>query len=71
MEQELEEAKERDIRICPICNIKVERDDMCYTKDCNGIPYRLVCFRCRERIMSKGYDGEYYTEADEQIEADY
>ena len=67
----MEEAKERDIRICPICDSKVERDDMCYTKDCNGILYRLVCFRCRERIMSKGYDGEYYTEADEQIEVDY
>lgn len=24
-----------------------------------------------QRIMSKGYDGEYYTEADEQIEDDY
>ena len=31
------------------------------------------CDRCYQRIMSKGYDGEYYTEADEQIEdvADY
>lgn len=36
-----------------------------------GIPFRLVCDRCYQRIMSKGYDGEYYTEADEQIEDDY
>ena len=35
------------------------------------IPFRLVCDRCYQRIMSKGYDGEYYTEADEQIEDDY
>lgn len=38
---------------------------------CHGIPFRLVCDRCYQRIMSKGYDGEYYTEADEQIEDDY
>lgn len=37
----------------------------------HGIPFRLVCDRCYQRIMSKGYDGEYYTEADEQIEDDY
>ena len=24
-----------------------------------------------KKLMSKGYDGEYYTEADEQIEPDY
>ncbi|MFR1310814.1 MAG: hypothetical protein ACLSCO_19310 [Gallintestinimicrobium sp.] len=44
---------------------------MYFTKDCHGIPFRLVCDRCYQRIMSKGYDGEYYTEADEQIEDDY
>ena len=65
--------EERDIRTCPVCEHEVDREDMYFTKDCHGIPFRLVCDRCYQRIMSKGYDGEYYTEADEQIEdvADY
>lgn len=63
--------EERDIRTCPVCEHEVDREDMYFTKDCHGIPFRLVCDRCYQRIMSKGYDGEYYTEADEQIEDDY
>lgn len=63
--------EERDIRTCPVCEHEVDREDMYFTKDCHGIPFRLVCDRCCQRIMSKGYDGEYYTEADEQIEDDY
>ena len=57
--------EERDIRTCPVCEHEVDREDMYFTKDCHGIPFRLVCDRCYQRIMSKGYDGEYYTEADE------
>lgn len=64
-------TEERDIRTCPVCEHEVDREDMYFTKDCHGIPFRLVCDRCYQRIMSKGYDGEYYTEADEQIEDDY
>lgn len=60
-----------DIRVCPCCNKKVECQDMIYTKDCHGITYRLVCFRCYEKLMAKGYDGEYYSEADECIDDDY
>lgn len=63
--------EERDIRMCPVCNNEVDREDMDFTKDCHGITFRLVCHKCWERLMSKGYDGEYYTEADEQIEDDY
>lgn len=63
--------EERDIRTCPVCEHEVDREDMYFTKDCHGIPFRLVRDRCYQRIMSKGYDGEYYTEADEQIEDDY
>lgn len=63
--------EERDIRTCPVCEHEVDREDMYFAKDCHGIPFRLVCDRCYQRIMSKGYDGEYYTEADEQIEDDY
>ena len=60
-----------DTRICPVCENEVLRSDMDLTHDCHGIPFRLVCFNCYSRLMEKGYDGEYYTEADEQIEDDY
>lgn len=63
--------EERDIRMCPVCGQEFDREDMNFTKDCHGITFRLVCYRCYERIMSKGYDGEYYTDEDEQIEDDY
>ena len=62
---------ERDTRICPICRTEVERINMYETKDCHGIYMRLVCEKCWRRIMEKGYDGVYYTDLDEQIEADY
>lgn len=62
---------ERDIRTCPICGNEVDREDMMFTKDCHGITFRLVCYSCYTRIMRKGYDGEHYTDADEQIEDDY
>lgn len=58
-------------RICNYCEREFNRDEMMFTKDCHGIPYRLVCLECYETLMADGYDGEYYTEADEQIEADY
>ena len=45
---------------------------MSWTHDCHGIPFRLVCGGCYAKIMEeKGYDGEYYTEADECIDEDY
>lgn len=44
---------------------------MTFTHDCHGITYRLVCNSCYDTVMQKGYDGEYYTELDEQIEDDY
>lgn len=62
---------EKDIRTCPICNKEVERNDMTFTKDCHGIPFRLVCYDCYDELMEKGYDGEYYTELDECIGYDY
>lgn len=57
--------EEKDIRICPVCNKEVERNDMNFTRDCHGITFRLVCNDCWEKLMEKGYDGEYYSEADE------
>ena len=47
--------EERDIRTCPVCEHEVDREEMHFTKDCHGIPFRLVCDRCYQRIMSKGY----------------
>lgn len=45
---------------------------MSWTHDCHGIPFRLVCCECYEKIMEEnGYDGEYYTEVDECIDEDY
>lgn len=59
-----------DLRMCPICKRDVDRDEMAFTYDCHGIPFRLVCFGCYDKLMEKGYDGEYYTELDENIEPD-
>ena len=56
---------------CPVCRGEFLREDMTFTRDCHGITYRLVCFDCYDKVMGKGYDGEYYTEADECIEEDY
>ena len=63
--------EEKNIRICSYCKKEVERADMLFTTDCHGIPFRLVCFDCYEKLMQKGYDGEYYTEADECIDYEY
>lgn len=60
-----------DKRICPVCERTVKREDMNHTKDCHGIPYRLVCCDCYVKLMAKGYDGEQYDELDEQIEPDW
>lgn len=62
---------EKDMRICPSCGKKVERENMLFTRDCHGIPYRLVCYDCYEELMSKGYDGVYYNESDECIDEYY
>lgn len=63
--------EERDVRICQVCEKEVLRGDMSFTRDCHGITFRLVCNDCWEKLMSRGFDGAYYTEADEQIEDDY
>ena len=63
--------EETDMRMCPVCGKEVERNDMNFTRDCHGITFRLVCNDCWEKLMEKGYDGEYYSEADECIDEDY
>ena len=44
---------------------------MDFTRDCHGIALRLVCFSCWEKLMRKGFDGEYYSELDECIDYEY
>lgn len=57
---------------CPICGKTVRREDAQFTHDCHGITYRLVCHDCWDKVMGeRGYDGEYYTEADECLDYDY
>lgn len=63
--------EEKNIRICPTCGKEVPREEMQFTHDCHGITYRLVCFDCYDKLMTKGYDGQYYTEADECLDEDY
>ncbi len=60
-----------NMRHCQCCEREVDRSDMNFTHDCHGIPYRLVCNECYDKLMAKGYDGEYYTEADECIDYEY
>lgn len=56
---------------CPVCGKAFKREDMIFTRDCHGITFRLVCFDCYDKVMRNGYDGTYYSEADECIEEDY
>lgn len=62
---------QNDVRRCGCCEKEVERSDMLFTRDCHGIPFRLVCTECYDELMSNGYDGEYYDESDENLEWDY
>lgn len=65
------ETEERLIA-CDECGKKFHRNEMEFSKDCYGIPFRLLCVNCLDRIyQEKGYDGEYYTPYDENIEWDY
>jgi len=58
--------------ICPECGREVSRDYMDFSHDCHGIPFRLLCLDCIEKIENgRGYDGQYYTELDENIDYDY
>lgn len=59
------------VHTCQKCGKEFKRVDMLWSVDCHGIPFRLLCDKCYRKAMMKGYDGEYYTEADECIDNDY
>lgn len=61
----------QDTRICQCCEKEVDRGEMIFTRDCHGIPFRLVCGECYELLMDGGYDGEHYSEYDECLDYDY
>jgi hypothetical protein len=62
---------QENLRQCACCEKLFDRADMQFTTDCHGITFRLVCPECYDKLMAKGYDGEYYTEMDECIDDDY
>lgn len=67
-----EHMTEDNMDVCPECGCIVDCADMLWTHDCHGIPLRKLCIDCHNDIMeSKGYDGEYYTDADECLDYDY
>ena len=65
------EAEDSELITCKSCDMDFHREDMDFTKDCHGITYRLVCHHCYNKLMAKGYDGEYYDERDECLDDDY
>lgn len=52
------------MRRCQNCGTDHPRNEMQWTRDCQGIPFHFVCPACYERLMAKGYDGFSYTQAD-------
>ena len=60
-----------DIVVCSYCGKEVKRSELFLTYDCHGIPYRYVCGNCYDILMRNAeFDGEYYTELDEDIWGD-
>ena len=60
-----------DKRVCRECGKEFNRNEMDFTRDCQGITFRLVCFKCWDKAMANGYDGQYYDERDECLDDDY
>lgn len=57
-------------RWCDECGNEFHRDEMRWSHDCHGIPFRHLCPDCYENEMRAGYDGQYYDHMDETIEPD-
>lgn len=62
---------DKDVRTCKNCQTEFDRNKMLFTKDCQGIFYRLVCHECYDVLMADGYDGKYYDEHDENLCDEY
>lgn len=61
-----------NMRTCKCCGKEFPRDEMEFTRDCYGIPFRLVCFDCYDKLMEDGYDGQrYYDGIDECVDEYY
>jgi hypothetical protein len=60
-----------DKRECRECRKMFNRNEMLYTRDYHGITFRLVCHKCWNKVMAKGYDGQYYDERDECLDDNY
>lgn len=60
-----------NMHTCAHCGKSFNRADMTFTKDCHGIPFRLVCWDCYNILMDYGYDGEYYDDSDENLDWDW
>jgi len=66
---DIEDAPE--LRMCQYCHKEFPKEDMTWTIDCQGINYRYVDDSCYDKLMAKGYDGQYYDERDENLDYDY
>lgn len=60
-----------DVRWCDNCGKACSSWDMEWTYDCQGIPFQHVCPACYDKLMGKGYDGQYYDERDENLQEEY
>ena len=56
---------------CSYCGKEYDRNDMKFTRDCYGIPFRLVCLDCYDKLMEKGFDGERYIDGIDENVDDY
>jgi hypothetical protein len=71
MKTEIRHNLDMDMCECRECKKLFDRNEMDFTRDCQGIVFRLVCMRCWKKVMAKGYDGQYYDECDECLTDDY
>lgn len=58
-------------RTCAHCGREFNREDMEFTRDCYGIPFRLVCAECWDELMEDGYDGQRYYDGIDECVDDY
>lgn len=56
---------------CQCCGKEFDRRDMEFTRDCYGIPFRLVCSDCYDKLMEDGFDGERYIDGIDENVDDY